>query len=321
MFYTTETYHDNLQAKMPESNFILKNFTGSEKPCDILCLICGKEQHFSSAQLLLRRYRRNCKNVCSNCENNTHNLQHKLTQENGNKMLKEKQTLKPQDKMKIVWSSKVPVKWLCTKCNNTFDRAPASMYFRNSFSCLWCEGRPQEYTEEMIKFKIAQKWGNEYSFIEKAGRIATGKGLRIKVRHNICGFIWIVDFFHFIKEGTGCPRCKSSKGEKKIRKYLQDNNIIFEEQKAVLVNNRYLRFDFYIESKNKKIAIEYNGIQHYEKIGFFGGEEGFIKQQQRDKEKEEYCKKHNIELIIIPYNNETLLQTNLLAQRLNGQAV
>lgn len=322
MFYTTETYHDNLQNKMPESNFILKNFSGSEKPCDIICLTCGKEQHFSNAQLLLRRYRRKCKNVCANCENNSHNLAHKEIQVKGDQKLKEKETIVPViQNQEIAWSSKTPIKWLCLKCNNTFDRAPASIYFRNAYNCPWCEGRTQEYTEEMIIFKIKQQWGDEYTFLEKAGRSKTNGALRIKVKHNLCGFIWVVDFFHFCKEGTGCPRCKSSKGERKVRKYLQAHNFNFSEQKAIYVNNRYLRFDFFLENDNKKYAIEYNGIQHYKAVERFGGKEGFEKQKERDKEKEQYCHNNNIELIIIPYNDESLLQSELLAQRLNGQVV
>jgi hypothetical protein len=56
--------------------------------------------------------------------------------------------------------------------------------------------------------------------------------------------------------------------------------------------------------------IEYNGIQHYEIIEFFGGEDGFRKSQQRDTIKMKYCKDNNIPLLIIPYT-ETDLQTTI----------
>ena len=38
---------------------------------------------------------------------------------------------------------------------------------------------------------------------------------------------------------------------------------------------------FYLPSFN--LLIEYNGIQHYEPVDFFGGEEQLIKQKEIDK--------------------------------------
>jgi hypothetical protein len=57
-----------------------------------------------------------------------------------------------------------------------------------------------------------------------------------------------------------------------------------------------------------KYVLEYNGIQHYKPIGFFGGEEQYKKQIQRDKELKEYCLKQNIKLITIPYNVKDKLE-------------
>lgn len=45
------------------------------------------------------------------------------------------------------------------------------------------------------------------------------------------------------------------------------------------------------------IAIECQGKQHFEPIDFFGGEENFLKQKERDKEKLEECKQHGIKMI------------------------
>lgn len=48
--------------------------------------------------------------------------------------------------------------------------------------------------------------------------------------------------------------------------------------------------------------IEYNGIQHYEPVGIFGGDEAFHKQIKRDKEIESYCSLNNINLIVLKYD-------------------
>lgn len=98
-------------------------------------------------------------------------------------------------------------------------------------------------------------------------------------------------------QGQGCPVCKSSKGEIKIREFLNQNNISFIEQYKFgdCYNNRPLPFDFYIEGKN--ILIEYDGKQHFsEELLFYSD-----RLIENDKIKKEYCLLNGIKLISIPY--------------------
>ena len=64
-----------------------------------------------------------------------------------------------------------------------------------------------------------------------------------------------------------------------------------------------LRFDFAImdESNNLICLIEYQGQQHYEQVKLFQTEEIFLRQQNNDNKKRDYCKKNNIKLVEIPY--------------------
>lgn len=55
------------------------------------------------------------------------------------------------------------------------------------------------------------------------------------------------------------------------------------------------RFDIFIPELN--VAIEYNGLQHYEAVGLFGGEEGLRQTQFRDEEKRRKCKENNCKLL------------------------
>jgi len=100
------------------------------------------------------------------------------------------------------------------------------------------------------------------------------------------------------KSGQGCPNCKESKGETIIRHYLEENNISFK-QEYKLSNNQ--RFDFYLEEYNT--IIEFDGIQHFQPVDFFGGKEGFIQTKERDIYKNNYCKDNNIKLIRISYKD------------------
>jgi hypothetical protein len=111
--------------------------------------------------------------------------------------------------------------------------------------------------------------------------------------------------------GSGCPICKESKGEREIRKYLTVNQIKYIRQHKFIDcrDIRPLPFDFYLPDNN--ICIEYHGIQHYEPVKYFGGDERFIIQQKRDNIKKEYCQNNNIRLIIIKFNEEFNKQLQL----------
>jgi hypothetical protein len=62
--------------------------------------------------------------------------------------------------------------------------------------------------------------------------------------------------------------------------------------------------DFYIPETG--IIFEYDGIQHFESIDYYGGEEKFIKRIHSDKEKNSYCQNNNIKLVRIPYTSKKI---------------
>ena len=106
--------------------------------------------------------------------------------------------------------------------------------------------------------------------------------------------------------GNGCPQCKLSKGEQLISNYLTSHNIDFEVQKRFedCKDHKPLPFDFYIPSQN--ICIEYDGIQHFEAIDYFGGQQALESCQKRDQIKTQYCQEHNIKLVRIKWNEENI---------------
>jgi len=104
--------------------------------------------------------------------------------------------------------------------------------------------------------------------------------------------------------GSGCNKCKQTKGEKQVRLFLENNNINYELEKKFknCKNILPLSFDFYLPLHNT--CIEYDGIQHFKPIKIFGGETELEKTKLRDQIKTEYCKNNNIKLIRIKYNEE-----------------
>lgn len=103
---------------------------------------------------------------------------------------------------------------------------------------------------------------------------------------------------------------KASKGEIKIHEILEQAGLPFEEEYSfpdlVSSTGRELRFDFAVLNDDGSLMflIEYQGIQHYQPKSKFGGFAGLRKQSYNDMLKREYCKKHNIILVAIPYTDE-----------------
>ena len=91
-------------------------------------------------------------------------------------------------------------------------------------------------------------------------------------------------------------------GENKIKKFLTEKNINYEPQYSFssCKNKVKLRYDFYLPKYN--ILIEYDGIQHFKPVDFFGGEKTFKETLKSDNLKNLYAKKNNVPLLRISYS-------------------
>lgn len=126
----------------------------------------------------------------------------------------------------------------------------------------------------------------------------------------------IVDVLGFsLKNGdtTSCGCKKSSKYEMYTEQYLQSCGYIlhkdyfrektFDGLKGI--NNRKLRFDFYVKLHNgENIVIECQGEQHYESVKYYGGEKYFEKLKKHDQIKKEFAAAHGYRLVEVNYKNE-----------------
>ena len=136
---------------------------------------------------------------------------------------------------------------------------------------------------------------NTYKFIEKAIAIHGNKYhyykvLYISAKDKVCiickehGEFLQTPNIHLNK--SGCPGCNSSKGELAIQDILDKHNIEnIKEYKIPEVADNF-EYDFYLPEYN--LLIEFQGIQHYKPIEFFGGQDNLEYVQRNDK-----FKKHN----------------------------
>lgn len=98
-------------------------------------------------------------------------------------------------------------------------------------------------------------------------------------------------------KNSGCPICNSSHLEEKTRWALTDLGIKFEFQKRFDWLGKQ-SLDFYLPDYN--IALECQGIQHYEQVEAFGNTLKEI--QTRDKYKYRKCKLRGVQIRYIKYD-------------------
>lgn len=129
-----------------------------------------------------------------------------------------------------------------------------------------------------------------------------------------CGrIVYNIKGSSFFKNGypKSCGCTTFSSGEILIRNILEKNNIQYKKEYTFsdLYSqfNRRLRFDFGILNNKKEIKgiIEYNGEQHYKEIkGWMIKNGGFKRRKENDQLKISYCKKNNIPLLILRYDQK-----------------
>jgi hypothetical protein len=154
-------------------------------------------------------------------------------------------------------------------------------------------------TQEQVIKGFKEVHGDWYDY-SKVGYInANTKVLIICPDH---GGFWQTPDSHL--SGHGCPYCRASKLENSVAKILTNNNINFiQNYKGFdwLKNINKLELDFYLPEHN--MAIECQGVQHFESIEYWGGDNKLEYIQNNDKLKLDLCNKHNLRLFYINYND------------------
>jgi rubrerythrin len=201
----------------------------------------------------------------------------------------------------VISTNRNPIEIKCKKCGYIFKQSLQSHAL--GAGCRLCgyeesKKKQRKPLEQFIKEAI-EVHGNRYDY---SSVIYTNKNAKILLKCKTCGSIFLQTACEHL-QGHGCRTCsKQSSGELLVANCLKKNNVEFIEQYAapgcIYLNQLY--FDFFLPDYN--IAIEFNGIQHYQVVDYFGGEKEFLEQQKRDQAKKDYCLKENIFLIEIKYD-------------------
>lgn len=186
---------------------------------------------------------------------------------------------------------------ICVTCPKHGDFWIAAKHHVNGCGCPKCNpGGMSMNTQEFIK-KASRIHNNYYNYNNTKYFKSNQK---VEIECPIHGIFWQRPNDHL--NGKGCPKCARSKGEVRISSILDKYNIPYISQYNLNIEGHHVRIDFYVTLNQKQYFIEYNGIQHYMAIDYFGGKLALEKQQERDQIVKNYCFKNNINFIEIKYN-------------------
>jgi len=190
----------------------------------------------------------------------------------------------------------------CRKCNRYFTQE--ARHHMAGSGCQRCNGT-ERLTNEVFLERATERFGDKFDY-SKVNIVNSDTKIIIGCKKH--GFFSQLPGEHL--KSNGCPMCSFSNGEKEVAELLKFNNIEFEPQKK-FIGCSYkgnLRFDFYLPQYN--LCIEYDGIQHYEVVKYFGGQKGFNKRHKKDLIKNEYCYNNDIVLLRIRYDQDIYTEIN-----------
>lgn len=180
----------------------------------------------------------------------------------------------------------------CNTCENIFKSSPKSIK-SSLYGCPVCSGK--KFNLKKYKELLPNDILVEDNYINT----------NTKINHKCvkCGSSWKTKPNYILHMGTGCPNCSSSKGEKIISDILSNVGINYIKEHSVKIKESNYRFDFYLPDYG--IYIEYDGIQHFKPIEYFGGEDYFMKIKESDRIKSKWVLDNEQVILRIPYTKNS----------------
>lgn len=174
--------------------------------------------------------------------------------------------------------------------------------FTNNKRCPICGNQQKANKFKLAKEQVIKRVGEVGGIVLNPEDYTNMYTKNLKFICPNCGKEFVSSLRNYTQHGgQRCLECTGNEsiGEQKVRQYLEDHNIKFEQEKWFndCRDTNPLPFDFYLPDSNT--IIEFDGQQHFCETNFFG--EYFEVRQMHDKIKNRYCERKGIHLIRIPY--------------------
>lgn len=202
--------------------------------------------------------------------------------------------------------------WLCRcDCGNSVIVRGTALTTGHTKSCGCLNKRYRTNDESMV----GKKFGR-LTVVSRAPSHKTPSGPVLDMWNCVCDCgSKTVSIGRNLRKGKttscGCYRIErqaaakfTPKAESWAKQYFDEHGIKYDYQKSFPglfgFNGGLLSYDFYLVDMN--VLLELNGLQHYEPVDWFGGEQTLMKQQHNDACKEEYARCHGYRYVVIDTN-------------------
>lgn len=129
-----------------------------------------------------------------------------------------------------------------------------------------------------------------------------GYNKKLYIKHLECGHIWSTTLQNFERNNVGCFKCNNmTKGEKAVKDLLELKGLSYIFQFSFTDSRK--KYDFaVIDAEGLPVLlIEYDGVQHFKPVEYFGGSKTFERNRLSDQEKEAMAATHKVPLLRVPY--------------------
>lgn len=301
---THEQYVKEIEERYSGKVRPIEKYKGYNVAIKHECLVCGRVWEIQPRNT---RITKGCPSCGVKRVANKNTLSHDLFMERAKEKMGE--SFYEYEVLGRYTGNKEPLLVRHKECGYEWEITPSNFY--RTKSCPLCHGRVDGKLSEkrwkqsanlkdteQFKKEVAEVWGDEYTVIGEY----FNSGSKVRLRHNECGNECSSIARDFLCGHHACEVCNfSSWGEERVKKYLDGNNYKYKQQYRIDVGEKYLWIDFVVRVGEELVAIEYQGVQHYKPIKFFGGLEALARRQSNDDKKRSWCKDKGWRLIEIPY--------------------
>ena len=293
-----QTFLEKMKEKYGLEYSVLSKYIDKNTEIRIKHEACGEEFSIKPSNAI----HKGTKTLCQKCKNEYLKELNLLTHEKASEKIES--ILGGDYEVRGKYESyEKPISLFHKSCGRIFEKSLSSIV--KNGACTHCrkEAKLEKERKTQVDFEKEVR-DSENGNIVVLGQYVN-RATKIKFFHKECGKEYFATPAQFT-QGQRCPYCSESKGEKFIRYWLEENNLSYTREFSFpdCRDKRELLFDFKVDlNQNQEfVLLEYDGLQHFEKTEFFGGQEGFERTQRSDKIKNEYCKTKEIPLYRFRYD-------------------
>jgi Zn finger protein HypA/HybF involved in hydrogenase expression len=267
--------HEEVKGRLLALGIALKSpYSNNKVPVEVECLKCGHCWKARPSDMLKAKDKTGCPRCHGGARRDYQDIK-AVVEKDGYSVLISTGYINAHQKLEV----------FCTTCKRlryqTFDK------IQQGKGCVFCAGKVKKTIEEVAAF------GQSLGFT-----LVSGEYVNIKSTLS-----WRCENGHILSRtlsnlrARSCPECHSGRSKPQFE-LLKIVKLIYKEFE---VSDNYRGFKWLRHKASQeidifihglKIAIEYNGVQHYKPVSVFGGEKAFKNQVTRDRNKYKLIRKH-----------------------------